>query len=94
MFKSSASKQPPITGAVVKQGHLVKRSQNKKRFSLVNYKSRWFVLTDQWLAYYEGDSEVTARQQPVAPPTVAHRQQQPQTLLSVRRTDGAGRRAE
>lgn len=55
MFKSSAK---PLVGEVKKQGNLVKRSQNKKRFSLVNYKSRWFVLTTKFLAYYEGECEV------------------------------------
>ncbi len=55
MFKSSAK---PLAGEVKKQGNLVKRSQNKKRFSLVNYKSRWFVLTTKFLAYYEGECEV------------------------------------
>ncbi|XP_057366384.1 tyrosine-protein kinase Btk29A-like isoform X1 [Daphnia carinata] len=54
MFKSSAK---PLVGEVKKQGNLVKRSQNKKRFSLVNYKSRWFVLTTKFLAYYEGECE-------------------------------------
>jgi len=55
MFKTSTK---PLTGEVIKQGNLVKRSQNKKRFSLVNYKSRWFVLTTNFLAYYEGECQV------------------------------------
>lgn len=53
MFKTSTK---PLTGEVIKQGNLVKRSQNK-RFSLVNYKSRWFVLTTNFLAYYEGECQ-------------------------------------
>jgi len=43
---------------VVKQGLMVKRSQNKKRFTPVNYKQRWFVLTRSFLIYYDPDGEV------------------------------------
>ncbi|XP_057339629.1 tyrosine-protein kinase Btk29A isoform X2 [Microplitis mediator] len=42
---------------VVKQGYMVKRSQNKKRFTPINYKQRWFVLTRYYLAYYDSDGE-------------------------------------
>lgn len=45
---------------VVKEGFMVKRSQNKKRFTPVNYKQRWFVLTKNYLIYYDGDSDVSA----------------------------------
>lgn len=38
---------------------MVKRSQNKKRFTPVNYKQRWFVLTRRYLVYYDGDGEVS-----------------------------------
>lgn len=41
----------------VKQGLMVKRSQNKKRFTPVNYKQRWFVLTRRHLIYYDGVGE-------------------------------------
>lgn len=44
---------------VVKQGFMVKRSQNKKRFTPINYKQRWFVLTRRHLVYYDTDSEVS-----------------------------------
>lgn len=44
---------------VVKEGFMVKRSQNKKRFTPINYKQRWFVLTRQHLTYYDTDSEVS-----------------------------------
>lgn len=44
---------------VVKQGYMVKRSQNKKRFTPINYKQRWFVLTRYYLAYYDSDGEVS-----------------------------------
>ncbi|XP_063227607.1 tyrosine-protein kinase Btk [Bacillus rossius redtenbacheri] len=40
---------------VIKEGYMVKRSQNKKRFTPVNYKQRWFVLTRQFLIYYDSD---------------------------------------
>uniref|UniRef100_A0A1B6GJN3 Tyrosine-protein kinase n=1 Tax=Cuerna arida TaxID=1464854 RepID=A0A1B6GJN3_9HEMI len=43
--------------SVVKQGFMVKRSQNKKRFTPVNFKQRWFVLTKRHLVYYDSDSE-------------------------------------
>lgn len=35
---------------------MVKRSQNKKLYTLVNYKKRWFVLTRKYLIYYEDDN--------------------------------------
>lgn len=48
-------------GDVVRQGFMIKRSQNKKRFTPVNYKQRWFVLTKHYLIYYDGDGEVSPR---------------------------------
>ncbi|XP_053994757.1 tyrosine-protein kinase Btk29A isoform X4 [Hylaeus volcanicus] len=50
-------KLEPKSGDVVRQGFMVKRSQNKKRFTPVNYKQRWFVLTRRFLVYYDGDGE-------------------------------------
>jgi tyrosine-protein kinase Tec len=44
---------------VVKQGFMIKRSQNKKRFTPVNFKQRWFVLTKRHLIYYDSDTEVS-----------------------------------
>uniref|UniRef100_A0A182ISV6 Uncharacterized protein n=1 Tax=Anopheles atroparvus TaxID=41427 RepID=A0A182ISV6_ANOAO len=38
---------------VLKGGYMVKRSQNKKRFTPVNYKTRWFELTRFYLSYYD-----------------------------------------
>lgn len=32
---------------------MTKRSQNKKRFTPVNYKLRWFELTKQSLSYFD-----------------------------------------
>lgn len=46
---------------VVRQGFMVKRSQNKKRFTPVNYKQRWFVLTRRHLVYYDSDGEVSTK---------------------------------
>ena len=53
-------KLEPQESDIVRQGYMVKRSQNKKRFTPVNYKQRWFVLTRQHLLYYDGNGEVTA----------------------------------
>lgn len=47
------------THEILKQGLMVKRSQNKKRFTPVNYKQRWFVLTNHSLIYYEPNSDVS-----------------------------------
>lgn len=45
---------------VLKSGYMVKRSQNKKRFTPVNYKTRWFELTRFYLSYYDiGNLEVS-----------------------------------
>lgn len=38
---------------VVKSGWMTKRSQNKNRFTPVNYKLRWFELTKYWLSYFD-----------------------------------------
>lgn len=37
---------------------LIKRSQQKKKTSPLNYKRRLFVLTKSQLAYYDGTTEV------------------------------------
>ncbi|XP_076643406.1 uncharacterized protein LOC143353744 isoform X2 [Halictus rubicundus] len=50
-------KLEPKSGDVVRQGFMVKRSQNKKRFTPVNYKQRWFILTRRYLVYYDSDGE-------------------------------------
>lgn len=34
-----------------------KRSQNKKAYTRVNYKKRWFVLTKKFLIYYDDSDE-------------------------------------
>lgn len=38
---------------ICKSGWMTKRSQNKKRFTPVNYKLRWFELTKYYLTYYD-----------------------------------------
>eukprot|EP00099_Drosophila_melanogaster_P001523 NP_001097121.1 Btk family kinase at 29A, isoform E [Drosophila melanogaster] len=38
---------------VVKSGSMVKRAQNKKRFTPVNYKHRWFELTKRTFSYFD-----------------------------------------
>lgn len=47
--------------ALIKCGAMIKRSQNKKKWSIVNYKNRWFELSRSFLVYYdqcEGGREV------------------------------------
>lgn len=46
-----------LTEKILKEGYMVKKSQNKKVFTLVNYKRRWFVLTKTFLIYYDMDNE-------------------------------------
>jgi hypothetical protein len=46
----------------IKCGPMIKRSQNKKKWSMVNYKHRWFELIPPFLIYYdncEGVREVS-----------------------------------
>lgn len=43
---------------VILKTFMVKRSQNKKLFTPVNYKERWLVLTRRALIYYDTDGEV------------------------------------
>lgn len=44
---------------VICQTFMVKRSQNKKLFTPVNYRERWLVLTRKALIYYDSDGEVS-----------------------------------
>lgn len=59
-----ASKDDLLNEDILRQGFLIKRSQNKKRFSTSNnsYKQRWFVLTTRHLIYYDTDSEVSLKE--------------------------------
>lgn len=38
---------------VIKAGWMTKRSQNKNRFTPVNFKLRWFELSKNWITYYD-----------------------------------------
>lgn len=38
---------------VIKSGLMIKRSQNKNRFTLINYKTRWFELNRHSLSYFD-----------------------------------------
>ncbi|XP_072941985.1 tyrosine-protein kinase Btk isoform X1 [Epargyreus clarus] len=42
---------------VIREAFMVKRSQNKKIFTPVNYKERFFVLTKKALVYYDSDGQ-------------------------------------
>ncbi|RVE49507.1 hypothetical protein evm_005848, partial [Chilo suppressalis] len=42
---------------VILQTFMIKRSQNKKLFTPVNFKGRWVVLKRRALAYYDSDGE-------------------------------------
>lgn len=42
---------------IIKQGLMKKRSQNKKIYTPVNYKVRWFVLTRKYFIYYDIENE-------------------------------------
>ncbi|CAH0721642.1 unnamed protein product, partial [Brenthis ino] len=42
---------------VIREAFMIKRSQNKKIFTPVNYKERWFVLTRKALIYYDSDGQ-------------------------------------
>ncbi|XP_053599836.1 tyrosine-protein kinase Btk isoform X1 [Plodia interpunctella] len=42
---------------VLLQTFMIKRSQNKKLFTPVNFKERWIVLSRRALVYYDSDSE-------------------------------------
>ncbi|KAK9703552.1 SH2 domain [Popillia japonica] len=47
---------------ILKQGFMTKRSQNKKIYTPVNRKQRWFVLTNRHLIYYDTDNEEKRRE--------------------------------
>jgi hypothetical protein len=43
------------TNTIIKVGSMIKRSQNKKRWSLVNYKTRYFELSHTHLMYFDNN---------------------------------------
>ncbi|XP_026844132.1 tyrosine-protein kinase Btk29A isoform X2 [Drosophila persimilis] len=52
-FQAKMDKMSERLYDVVKSGSMVKRAQNKKRFTPVNYKHRWFELTKRTLCYFD-----------------------------------------
>ncbi|XP_020799118.1 tyrosine-protein kinase Btk29A isoform X1 [Drosophila serrata] len=52
-FQAQLDRLSELLYDVVKSGSMVKRAQNKKRFTPVNYKHRWFELTKQTLSYFD-----------------------------------------
>lgn len=46
---------------IIKEGYMIKRSQNKNFYTLVNYKKRWFVLTKTYLIYYDNNEAVSKK---------------------------------
>lgn len=45
---------------VIKSGYMVKRSQNRRLYTIPNYKKRWFVITKTHLVYYDLDNEAVS----------------------------------
>ncbi|EDW11468.1 tyrosine-protein kinase Btk29A isoform X1 [Drosophila mojavensis] len=52
-FQAKMDKMSEHLYDIVKSGSMVKRAQNKKRFTPVNYKHRWFELTKRTFCYYD-----------------------------------------
>ncbi|KAH8410480.1 hypothetical protein KR215_008699 [Drosophila sulfurigaster] len=52
-FQAKMDKMSQHLYDIVKSGSMVKRAQNKKRFTPVNYKHRWFELTKRTLCYFD-----------------------------------------
>ncbi|KNC30365.1 Tyrosine-protein kinase Btk29A [Lucilia cuprina] len=52
-FQSKMDKMSERLYDIVKSGFMIKRAQNKKRFTPVNYKQRWFELTKKTLSYFD-----------------------------------------
>ncbi|GJQ77519.1 hypothetical protein Trydic_g20908 [Trypoxylus dichotomus] len=50
------------TDEILKQGFMIKRSQNKKIYTPVNHKQRWFILNKRHLIYYDTDNEEKRRE--------------------------------
>ncbi|XP_018563801.1 tyrosine-protein kinase Btk29A [Anoplophora glabripennis] len=51
----------PSTG-VIRECFMIKRSQNKKVYTRVNYKKRWFLLTKKFLIYYDDCDEAKRKE--------------------------------
>ncbi|TDG44307.1 hypothetical protein AWZ03_009280 [Drosophila navojoa] len=52
-FQAKMDKMSEHLYDIIKSGSMVKRAQNKKRFTPVNYKHRWFELTKRTFCYYD-----------------------------------------
>ena len=52
-FQNKMDKMSERLYDIVKSGFMIKRAQNKKRFTPVNYKQRWFELTKKTLSYFD-----------------------------------------
>ena len=44
---------------IIKKDFMIKRSRLTGRFKKINYRSRWFVLTEQVLRYHDGTLTVS-----------------------------------
>ena len=55
-FQSKMDKMSEHLYDIVKSGSMVKRAQNKKRFTPVNYKQRWFELSKRTLSYFDAEN--------------------------------------
>lgn len=61
-FQMKMNKMSEHLYDLIMSGSMVKRAQNKKRFTPVNYKHRWFELTKRTLCYYDVENvEVSKR---------------------------------
>lgn len=57
-WREGAHEAARMSGGMLLEETLIKRSQQKKRTSPLNYKERLFVLTGTRLTYYDGRAEV------------------------------------
>ena len=48
-----------MTDNVLMKDIMMKRAIMKSRFTIENYKSRWFILTADYLTYHDGTIEVS-----------------------------------
>ena len=48
-----------MTQRLLQPAFMIKRSRNKGRFKSSNFKSRWFVLTKDYLSYHAGNASVS-----------------------------------
>ncbi|XP_063823334.1 tyrosine-protein kinase Btk isoform X1 [Ostrinia nubilalis] len=75
---------------VILQTFMVKRSQNKKLFTPVNFKERWVVLRRRSLIYYDSDSERRRERGRIATDAIHTVEQAQLGELSKQLPDGIG----